>query len=105
MLAVPAGAASSTTAKRYVVVARSDADMAKLTADAKRAGANVVRSFRDVRVLVVTGTPSARAALAANRAVTSIERDHIVRLVDPDGAAAAAKHVRAALRGPVASVA
>jgi lantibiotic leader peptide-processing serine protease len=106
MLAAPAGAASgSTTAKRYVVVAKTDADMAKLAADARRAGASVVKSFGDVRVLVVTGTPSARAALAANSAVTSIERDHVVRLIDPDGAATAAKRIRASVKGPVASVA
>jgi subtilisin family serine protease len=108
MLALPATAGASGAAqKRYLVVAKSDADVAKLQAQVRRNGGTVATSLRRAGVLVVRGSAKTRAAMRASSAVNSVGRSRVVRIMPPDQAAKLGKQIARRLdaAGPVASAA
>jgi len=75
--------ASSTARQRYVVVATSDQDVAALKAEARRQGA-VIQDLGGTRTMAVEATPAAASTLRASGLASTVARDHIVRLIDPE---------------------
>jgi len=68
---------------RYLVVARSDQDAAALKAEAKRQGA-VVHDLGSTRTMAVEATPQAASALRSSGLASTVAKDHLIRLIDPD---------------------
>ena len=89
--AMPAAASPSTAPaqanKRYIMVAKSDADFAQMRADAIKNGATIVKEIPQTGILVVT-TPAtlAPSKLATSSAAQSVVPDRIEKLVKPQAA-------------------
>jgi lantibiotic leader peptide-processing serine protease len=90
LLATPVTAAPSAKADagRYLVVARSAADLAGLRATAARQGAKVLRTMPQIKAMVVSAPASARSRLAADRRTLGVARDRLHRVTVEDPAAA-----------------
>jgi hypothetical protein len=81
-------AASVTFAKeqdeRYIVTAKSDAQFDALRQDATNSGAKIVWENRDIKMLVVSATSSAKAKLATSQNTGGVAKDQIRTLVQPN---------------------
>lgn len=82
-LAANAASTPSTQPSRYVVVAASDADYAAVRAQATKDGAKV-HDLHGTRTLAIEATPAVAQRLDASPLTTSVVRDHIVKLIDPE---------------------
>jgi subtilisin family serine protease len=80
LLAAPAAAAPSSEG-RYLVLARSAADLGGLRAKAVADGARVVRAIPQINALVVKASATAKRRLAADRRALGVATD---RLTQPD---------------------
>ena len=82
-----AGAATVSAAGkgRYVVIARTAADMGALKAEASRQRA-VVHDLGGTRTMAVDATPAAVSALRSSGLASTVAKDHVVRLIDPEAA-------------------
>jgi hypothetical protein len=79
LLAAPASAAPSAKGDdgRYLVVARSAADLGGLRATAARQGAKVLREIPQIKAMVVSAPGTARSSLAADRRTLGVARDRL----------------------------
>ncbi len=95
LIALPVGAAGRPAQglsapgarERFVVIARSAADMAGLRADVGRAGGTIVRELGQVNALVVVGTSGAKAQIRANPRASAVAKDQVFQLKPLDGQA------------------
>ncbi len=71
---------------RYILVAKSVADYAKLRSDAGAAGATVVDQLPQANTLVVTSSNDVQAQLQASSAAQSVAKDGIRQLIQPQAA-------------------
>jgi subtilisin family serine protease len=93
LAAWPAGAVRAaprvSPGQRYIAVAKSDADLARLRADVIAAGGTIIREMPQIDALVVTipGAVGARAAasIASSPAIEGLAKDHVSQLILPDG--------------------
>lgn len=74
--ATPASSASG----RYIVVARSSADLAGLQAKAVSSGARVVRSIHQLNTLVVEGPAALRTSLGGDSRALELAADHVSKI-------------------------
>jgi lantibiotic leader peptide-processing serine protease len=90
LLAAPVSAAPSAKggAGRYLVVARSAADLGGLRASAVRQGAKVLREIPQIKAMVISAPDGVRGGLAADRRALGVARDRLQRVTveDPAGA-------------------
>jgi subtilisin family serine protease len=90
LLAAPVSAAPQAKggAGRYLVVARSAADLHALRATAVRRGARVLREIPQLKAMVVAAPDAVRGSLAADRRTLGVARDRLQRpaVEDPAGA-------------------
>ena len=75
-----ASAAPGKASGRYLVVARSAADLTALRAKAVKEGARVVTSMPQVRAMAIQGSDSVRRSLAADSRAAGVARDRVVTL-------------------------
>jgi lantibiotic leader peptide-processing serine protease len=82
LLTAPSIAAqpSSRASGRYLVVARSAADLSGLRAKAVREGAKVLHTMPQVRALAVQGSDSVRRSLAADGRTLGVARDRVQKI-------------------------
>ena len=82
LLTAPSIAAqpSSRASGRYLVVARSAADLSGLRAKAVREGARVLHTMPQVRALAVQGSDSVRRSLAADGRTLGVARDRVQKI-------------------------
>jgi subtilisin family serine protease len=90
LLATPVSAAPSGKggSGRYLVVARSAADLKGLRASAVGQGAKVLREIPQIKAMVVSAPDSVRSSLAGDRRAAGVARDRLQRAAveDPAGA-------------------
>jgi hypothetical protein len=90
LLAAPVSAAPQALggAGRYLVVARSAADLGGLRATAVRQGAKVLRELPQIKAMVVSAPDTVRGSLAADGRTLGVARDRLqqVAVQDPAGA-------------------
>ena len=90
LLATPVSAAPSAKggSGRYLVVARSAADLGGLRASAVRQGAKVLREIPQIKAMVVSAPDSVRTSLAGDSRAVGVARDRLQRVAveDPPGA-------------------
>src|SRR5215218_10524088 len=81
LLAAPVSAAPSAKggAGRYLVVARSAADLGGLRASAVRQGAKVLREIPQIKAMVISAPDDVRGGLAADRRALGVARDRLQR--------------------------
>jgi subtilisin family serine protease len=79
LLAAPsfAGQASGRASGRYLVVAKSAADLAALRAKAVNQGAKVVRTMPQVKAIAIRGSDSVRRSLAADSRTLGVATDRV----------------------------
>lgn len=85
--AAPAQGNAQARQQRFLVVAKSDADLNGLRSDVTQAGGTIVRELRQVRMLVVSAPDSFRAKIAASPRTEGVAKDHVSQLRPPEGAA------------------
>jgi subtilisin family serine protease len=90
LLAAPVSAAPSAKggAGRYLVVARSAADLGGLRASAVRQGAKVLGEIPQIKAMVVSAPAGVRGSLAADRRAVGVARDRLQRVTVEDPASA-----------------
>src|SRR5512132_4627045 len=90
LLAAPVSAAPSAKggAGRYLVVARSAADLGGLRASAVRQGAKVLGEIPQIKAMVVSAPAGVRGSLAADRRAVGVARDRFQRVTEEDPASA-----------------
>jgi lantibiotic leader peptide-processing serine protease len=81
LLAAPSPAAAAGASGRYLVVARSAADLGALRAKAVADGAKVVRTIPQINAMVVRGSAATKGRLAADARAKGVATD---RLTSPD---------------------
>jgi lantibiotic leader peptide-processing serine protease len=90
LLATPVSAAPAAKggSGRYLVVARSAADLSGLRASAVRQGAKVLREIPQIKAMVVSAPDSVRTSLAGDHRAVGVARDRLQRAAveDPPGA-------------------
>jgi len=104
LLTAPSVAApqSSSASGRYLVVARSAADLSGLRAKAIREGAKVVHTMPQVKALAIQGTDSVRRSLAADGRTLGVARDRVQKITtERNTPNLAAPGLRSAQRVPV----
>jgi subtilisin family serine protease len=69
--------------KRFLVVARTEADVEALRAEVATAGGTVVHDLRQIGALAVSGTDAIRDRLRASAFAAGIAADHVIRLIEP----------------------
>ena len=69
--------AASRASGRYLVVARSAADLSGLRAKAVREGAKVIRTMPQLKAMAIQGTDSVRRSLAADGRTRGVARDRL----------------------------
>ena len=69
---------------RYIVRAKTHADVAGLRQAARSAGAKVVNELSATDTLVVTGSSAAAAALARDSGAATVVPDRIEQIVPPE---------------------
>ena len=72
--------------RRFLVVAKTEADIDALRADVASAGGTIVSDLGQIGALAVTGTDAIRDRLRASAFAQGVAPDHIVRLIDPASA-------------------
>jgi subtilisin family serine protease len=82
LLTAPSVAAppSRSATGRYLVVARSAADVSGLRAKAIQEGARVVHTMPQLKALAIQGSDSVRRSLAADGRTLGVARDHVARV-------------------------
>jgi subtilisin family serine protease len=85
LLTAPSVAAppSRSATGRYLVVARSAADVAGLRAKAVQQGARVVHTMPQLKALAIQGPDSVRRSLAADGRTLGVARDRVQQITDP----------------------
>jgi lantibiotic leader peptide-processing serine protease len=81
LLAAPSSAAAAEASGRYLVLARSAADLGALRAKAVADGAKVVRTIPQINAMVVTASAATKGRLAADARARGVATD---RLTSPD---------------------
>ncbi len=83
----PAGAQQSprqrAASKRFLVVAKTDADIDALRADIATAGGTIARELTQIGTFVVSGSDAQMQRLRASAFASGVAADHIVRLIQP----------------------
>jgi subtilisin family serine protease len=69
--------------QRFLVVARTAADVEALRAEVATAGGTVVSDLQQIDTLVVSGSDALRNSLRTSAFAAGVATDHIVRLIDP----------------------
>ena len=69
--------------KRFLVAARSEADVEALRAEVATAGGTVVHDLRQIGTLAVSGSDAVRDRLRASACASGVAADHMVRLINP----------------------
>jgi subtilisin family serine protease len=75
-----AAPAASRPSGRYLVVARSAADLSGLRAKAVREGAKVIHSMPQINAMAIQGTDSVRSSLAADGRTRGVARDRLQKI-------------------------
>jgi subtilisin family serine protease len=73
--------------ERFVVLAKSSADLAGLRADVGRAGGTIVRDLAQVNALVVVAPSSFKGQIGTSPRLSAVARDRAFQLRPPDGQA------------------
>jgi subtilisin family serine protease len=81
-----AATVSAPAKARYVVIARTAGDMSALKAEASRHGA-VVHDLGGTRTMAVDATPSEVSALRSSGLASTVAKDRVNRLIDPESPA------------------
>src|ERR1043165_6986296 len=77
----PQAARQGSSNRRFLVVARSAADLDALRADVVSAAGKVATDLAQVGMLAVTGSDQVRQRLRASVFAAGVATDHIVRLI------------------------
>lgn len=90
LVPVHAATAAQQVPNRYVAVAKSDADYARLRAEILAAGGKIIREMPQINMISVSmpagaSGAQAQARLAASPAIEGLARDHISKLSPPEG--------------------
>jgi lantibiotic leader peptide-processing serine protease len=79
-----AAPAAGRASGRYLVVARSAADLSGLRAKAVREGAKVIHSMPQLNAMAIQGTDSVRRSLAADGRTRGVARDRLQKITPAD---------------------
>jgi lantibiotic leader peptide-processing serine protease len=69
--------------QRFLVVARTAADVEALRAEVATAGGTVVSDLQQIDTLVVSGSDALRNRLRTSAFAAGVATDHVIRLIDP----------------------
>ena len=79
----PQAARQGPQKRRFLVVAKTEADVDALRADVATAGGTVVHDLGQIGALAVSGTDAIRERLRASAFAAGVAADHVVRLIEP----------------------
>ena len=79
----PQAARQGPQKRRFLVVAKTEADVDALRADVATAGGTVVHDLGQIGALAVSGTDAIRERLRASAFAAGVATDHVVRLIEP----------------------